>query len=447
MAADIFAETPGRIHLIAKAFGAVLVLFPFAYLASTRFPSLFAALATAALAAFAVAPFSGAAEIGLALFLVCGLSFLTVSADDSGMRARVEGALGGAALYVLWLLNPAFALIGFVLLSACPFMTGKFGLWRYATALCVFVLFATIAEIFAPGMNAARAAAAPDSMNPGALLKGGESVIGLGGAAYAAAIVIFSSAVFGGRTHWKNWAAALGLLAAGFLAARITGANALPVFALSAGLACFSVASPFYDGLFRDHDRASVAVALTAAALTLFWTGAISVHAIGQFTLQYRAAANAPENIRSELALVQPGGPTIAKWVEEGRFSTPEAREFFALTPVDQSAMLLEAASRARKLTEEGFDVAFLTGADTACVLADVRECQADGNAAAHKASVVFVPRLDMDPKTAAAKGRAEALLYTQFKMVERTALWEIWVRRDTPAPANLFHITEGLYR
>jgi hypothetical protein len=379
--------------------------------------------------------------------MICGLSFVTVSADDCAVRARLEGALGGVVLYALWLLNPAFALVAFVLLSVCPFMTGKYGLWRYATALCLFVLFATIAEILAPGINAARAAAAPETLNMRALLAGGESAIGLGAAAYAAVIVIFTSAVFGGRAHWKNWAAAAGLLLAGFLVARLTGANALPVFSLSAGLACFSVASPFYDGLFRDHDRASVAVALSAAALTLFWTGAISVHAIGQFSLQYQAAKDAPENIRSELALVQPGGPTIAKWVEEGRFSTPEARELFALTPVDQSAMLLEAASRARKLTAEGLNVAFLTGADTACVLAEDRECRADGNAAAQKANVVFVPRLDMDPKTAEAKGRAEALLYTQFKIVERTALWEIWVRQDLSAPANLFQMPEVSYR
>ncbi len=133
--------------------------------------------------------------------------------------------------------------------------------------------------------------------------------------------------------------------------------------------------------------------------------------------------------------------------MEEGRFSTPEAREFFALTPVDQSAMLLEAAARARTLAANGLDIAFLTGADTACVLAEDRKCQADGPAAAEKANVIFVPRLEMDPKSAEAKGRAEALLYTQFKMVERTALWEIWVRRDSGAPANLFQMSESLYR
>ncbi len=447
MAADIFVDTPGRVHLVAKAIAALLVLYPFAFFASTRFPALFASVATAALAAFTAAPFSGVSELGLALFLVCGLSFVSVSADDSVSRAQVEGVLGGVILMMLWLLNPAFALIGFILLSACPFLTGRFGLWRYVCAFAAFALLAIIAEIAAPGINAARATAAPESLKLHTMLSGGQSAMGLGGAAYAAVIVILASVVFGGRAHWKNWAAACGLMVIGLIAARLSGANALPVFALAAGLACFSVASPFYDGLFRDHDRASVATALCAAALTLFWTGAIAVHAVGQFSLQYQAAKSAPEDIRTQLALVQPGGSMIAKWVEEGRFSTPEAREFFALTPVDQSAMLLEAAARARLLTAEGLDVAFLTGADTACVLASARECQADGPAAANKASVVFVPRLDMDPKTVEAKGRAEALLYTQFKMVERTALWEIWVRRDSAAPSSLFQMSEALYR
>jgi hypothetical protein len=100
--------------------------------------------------------------------------------------------------------------------------------------------------------------------------------------------------------------------------------------------------------------------------------------------------------------------------------------------------MLLEAADRARILTREGYDVAFLTGADTACVIANARACSADGPAAAKGANVVFVPRIDFDDATAKAKGRAEALLYTEFKMVERTALWDVWVRRGVKLPAGL---------
>ncbi|MGE0408309.1 MAG: hypothetical protein AB7P23_03495, partial [Amphiplicatus sp.] len=85
-----------------------------------------------------------------------------------------------------------------------------------------------------------------------------------------------------------------------------------------------------------------------------------------------------------------------------------------------------------------GLDVAILTGADAACVIAEKRACEADGAKAADAADVVFAPRLDLDPATAAAKGRAEALLYTEFKLVDQTALWEIWVRRGATLPAEL---------
>ncbi|NWG91923.1 MAG: hypothetical protein HXY21_05375, partial [Parvularculaceae bacterium] len=152
--------------------------------------------------------------------------------------------------------------------------------------------------------------------------------------------------------------------------------------------------------------------------------------------LQFKTASTSEANVRAAFGLVQPGGPSIARWIEEGRFSTPEARELFALGPVDQSAILLEAADRARTLTREGLDVAFLTGADTACVIAGERRCSADGFSAAKAAEVVFVPRLDFDEATAAARGRSEALLYTEFKMVERNPLWEIWVRRGVSLPA-----------
>ncbi|VAV91174.1 hypothetical protein MNBD_ALPHA05-2231, partial [hydrothermal vent metagenome] len=131
-----------------------------------------------------------------------------------------------------------------------------------------------------------------------------------------------------------------------------------------------------------------------------------------------------------------------------GRFSTVEAREFFALAPVDQSMMLLEAAGRAKSMAAEGWGVAILTGADTACVLAERRQCEATGDAAASLANVVFVPRLDLDPATTAAIGRAEALLYTEFKLVEQTPVWEIWVRRGATVPASLLSTSGAvLYR
>jgi ketol-acid reductoisomerase len=66
--------------------------------------------------------------------------------------------------------------------------------------------------------------------------------------------------------------------------------------------------------------------------------------------------------------------------------------------------MLLEAADRARQISRYGVDVAILTGADAACVIAEKRACDRDGAAAADGAKVVFVPRLDLDPATAAAE-------------------------------------------
>ena len=192
--------------------------------------------------------------------------------------------------------------------------------------------------------------------------------------------------------------------------------------------------------LFSNHDRASVATALTASTLTCFWTIAIIINAFGQFSLQNQVSADTPEEIKSELALVQPGGPTIARWVEEGRFSTPEAREYFALAPIDQSVMLLEAASRAKTISEQGLEVAILTGADTACILTQMRNCRANGAEAAAGAKVVFVPRLDLDPGTAETKDKAEALLYTEFELIERSALWEIWVRRGVSLPGNFLN-------
>ena len=300
----------------------------------------------------------------------------------------------------------------------------------------------------APGLNAARAYAASEIFGIADVFAAAETGVHLGGAAFSAMLVLGAAAIFGGREHVWAWGSAAGVAVVAFAAARVAGADAAPVFALAAGVACFSVASPFYDGVFRDHDRASVSMGLTVAALTLFWSGTLVFQSAGQFALQHQTAQTAPDDIRRELALVQPGGPTVSRWLEEGRFSTVEARKYFALAPVDQSAMLLEAAERARAMTATGLDVAILAGADVACLVTERRACRADGPDAARRADVVFAPRLDLGPSATAAKGRAEALLYTEFRLTERTALWEIWVRRDAP-PALLkpSGAEVGLYR
>ena len=435
---DAFAETPGRIHLIAKAVSSLMVVAPMAYFAVSRLPIVAGAALTAMLAAYVAAPLAGPAEFALALFLVCGVCFLFPSADNAAGRARFEGFLAGVCLFALWLLNPVFSLLGFIALSACPFLSGPRGLVRYAATLLVFTACAGATELAVPGLNVARAAAASGTLNMGFSFSAGESAFGLGPVAVSAALVLAMTSVFGGREHSRGAATAAAFAAAAFIAARAVDANPLPVFILASALAAFSVLSPFYDGLFRNHDRASVATALGAAALPIFWAAAMAIHAAGQFSLQHQIARTVPQDIRSELALVQPGGPTIARWIEEGRFSTPEAREFLALAPVDQSAMLLEAASRARAIVADGHEVAILAGADAACVLAPQRGCRADSNKAAVDATVVFAPRLDLGPAAAAARGRAEALLYTEFRMVEETPFWEVWVRRDAGSLGNV---------
>jgi len=142
---------------------------------------------------------------------------------------------------------------------------------------------------------------------------------------------------------------------------------------------------------------------------------------------------------------VQPEGPTVAQWLEEGRFSTSEARALFSLAPVDQSEVLLAAVAEARALTKDGHAVAILTEADIACVFIAENNCYANGTAAAGAASIVLAPRLDLDPATVLAKGRAEAFLYSEFKLVNQSSLWEMWVRRDTSTLQSLTAITPSI--
>lgn len=435
-AGDLFFDAPGRIHLAAKACAALFAALPLAYFSCVRFPAAAAVLLTAGVAAFVAAPFAGPLEVSLAFFLALAAALITAPADEGAGRARIEGVVAGGLLFALWVSNPIIALLGFLALSACPFLTGRRRLDRYLAALLVALLLAGGAEIASPGLTLARAGAVSGALAAANGIAGAAGVWGLAGVAASTAIVLFAAAVFGGREHARAWATAAVFLVVSLVAARLAGAQATPLFALAAAIATFSVSSPFYDGVFRQHDRASIAIAASAAALTLFWTAAITVQSAGQFALQMQTAATAPANVRAAFGLVQPGGPSIARWIEEGRFSTPEARELFALAPVDQSEILLEAADRARMLTKEGLIVAFLTGADTACVIATARACRADGLHAAKDAKVVFVPRLDFDAETAAVKGRSEAFLYSEFKMVERTALWDVWVRRGVSLPA-----------
>lgn len=436
MIGDQLTDTPGRIHLFARAMAALLIALSCAYIAIARFPAIVAVLFTAALAAHAASPFSGAEDLAFSIFLVTATSLISRPADETIARARIEGLIGGLGLACLWLSAPVFPFVGLATLALAPFIGGRHGLIRYLAAALIFCGFVAAVEMASPGFNISRLALAADML--GGPRTFGEGSLALGGVAAGTLVVILAAGVFGGLEHWRGWGVSAFLLFLALIAARLGGANPSPAFLLAAALAVFSVASPFYDGVFRDHDRASVSLALAAAGLALFWTGAEIAHNSRQLFLQAEAAKDAPANIRAELGVVQPGGPTIARWIEEGRFSTPEARELFALAPIDQSAMLLEAAARAKEFAKYGFDVAILTGSDSACVIAERRDCRADGAKAASLANIVFVPRIDLDPGTKAARDRAEALLFTEFKLAEQSALWEIWIRRGAQLPAEI---------
>lgn len=430
--ADLAASTPGRIHLLSKAIAASILAIPLAFLLCVRFPTVQAILFSAAFAAFNCAPFAGTNEIALTYYIAFAIVTLCAPTDNTRERAIVEGAIGSFLLFALWMMAPVISLLGFLTLAACPFVSGMRGFDRYLSILILFAVLVGLSELALPGLNSVRADVVTSAVSGDEMMRVSRGV-GLVGIAVSTAIVIFASAVFGGRAHWRGWAVASTFLCLSFAAAQLIDANAMPLFVVAAAIACLSVASPFYDGIFRAHDRASIAVSASVAALTMFWTGAMIVHASGQMALQYRVAKTAPHAITAELGLVQPGGPQIAQWIEEGRFSTPEARELLALAPVDQSMMLLDAAIRAQHYEDAGANVAILTKADTACVIRSSRKCQGDGNAAAIASNIVLVPRIDLSSATAAVKAKAEVLLYTEFKMIEQTPFWDVWVRRENP--------------
>ena len=432
---DHYADTAGRIHLIAKALSAAIIAIPLAIYASARLPVLPGILLIVALTAFVAAPFAGVLEFGLALLLVLCFACLAPSASPSVWRARIEGALGGVCLFALWMLHPVFSLAGFLALSGCPFIPKNRGLTRYMLTLSVFSVMAIVAEYFAPGTNFARSSAVSAILAEHGGSGDRSTMFGWSGVIISSGVVFAMVMIIGGANRVMAWAPGLTVVVIGACAAKLVGVSALPVFALAASMACFSMVSPFYDGIFVDHDRASISAGFSAGALTLFLSASLALSGVNQFALQMNAIKEAPREARAEFGLVQPGGPTIAHWVEEGRFSAPEARDLFALTPTDQTAMLLEISNEVRRISRD-VAVAILTHADTACVIAAQQPCRADGPAAANVASVVLVPRLPLDRETENAKTEAEVLLYTEFKLAEQTALWDIWVRRGVSVPS-----------
>lgn len=434
---DFLFEAPGRIHLGAKALAALIAAAAVAAFASVRFSLAPAALLTVATAAYVAAPLSGAAEGAIALLFAAATAFLTAPAQETRWRAVLEGAAGGLLLVALWMSNSLLALFGVAALSACPFLTGRRGFIRYAGAIAAATLVTALIETTAPGAAAARAASVTQALSAAG---GAKTLAAFDIAAHAsgALIVLLVAAIFGGRQHARNIFTAASFLLVGWAAALVAGAEAALVFPFAAAIAVFSTSSPFYDGVFRAHDRASIAVSGAAALLTLGLGAGLLAQSAEQFVRQARAAAAAPAATLNAFAIVQPPEPAIARWVAEGRFATAEARALFPLTPADQSAMLIAAGEQARRLGAQGYEVAILAEGDIACVIAGRRDCARDGRAAAARAKIVFVPRADFDAAGAALKGRSEAMLYTEFRKIDQTADWDIWVRRGVTLPATL---------
>lgn len=429
------ADSPGRAHLIAKGLAAAVIAVQASMLLSARLPSLAAIVITAALSAYAAAPFSGPSEFALALMLTTAAALSCPPNRANSAKAIADGVLIGLGAASLWFLDPlmAFALAPIAVLGA---FHGKSSLVSAISAAVLFCLVAASIDVFSRGFNESRLVLALPRVvtaSPTEMASAGSL-----GVSATAAIVIFCAAVFGGREQWRSWASGVAVALCGAGAAYFARTYAAPALFVASAIAVFSIPSPFYNGVFRNHDRASVSLALASGALALFWAGAATLSVGGQLAFQINAASDAPADIRAELGLIQPGGRTLAQWVAEGRVAAASAREAFAMAPADQSAVLLDGARRAREIAGHGVGVAILTGADAACVIAEGRPCAADGPRAARESEIVLVPRLDLDRATAEAKARAEVLLYTDFRLAEQTDLWDVWVRRNASLPSDL---------
>ncbi len=438
MAADVLFEAPGRIHLGAKAIAAFLAASAIGVFAAVRFSLLQAALIAAATAAYVAAPLSGTPETALAFLAAVAVGFLCAPADGSRTRALAEGALGGLLLFALWMSHSALALAGVLALAACPFLSGARGLFRYGAAIAAVAAAVGAGEILSPGLVAARAEHAASAFAAAASIPSSASVFDVATLAAAALIALVVSAIFGGDQHRRNWMTAFAFLAIGWAAALVAGASPAILFLAAAALAVFSTSSPFYDGVFRAPDRASIAVSGGAGAIALGLGLALIIQSANQFVRQAEAAAAAPKPVLEAFAVVQPPELAVERWMREGRFRTAEARAMFPLAPADQTAMLLDAAREARALGEAGYETAILARGDIACVIAGRRDCATDGRTAAARAQIVLVPRFDLDAAGAATAGKAEALLYTEFRRLSETPQWDIWIRRGVALPETL---------
>lgn len=434
-AADSIFATPGRILLGAKALSALIAATAVIAIACVRFPFAQTALLAASTAAFVAAPFSGVNETLLALLAAAAIAFVCAPAQSSKTRALAEGALGGGVLATLWMSSPALALIGAVALTACPFISGRGGFLRYAAAILVVGGLIASFELLFPGSIVARAETVTSTVNSLRDHRISTSTFASTEIGLGACFVLVLAAVFGGATYRGNVWTALAFLLFGAAGAAMVGANASLVFVFSAAIAVFSTSSPFYDGIFRAHDRASVAISGAVGVIALGLGALICMQAAEQFVLQARSTAPASEKNASPFAITKLTQKSNSHWIDDGRIIERELTPDESPEASDQARLLLNVAARVRTLDAAGFKVAILANSDIACVIVGNNDCSADGRTAAARANVVISPRLSLGAGGVSTKERLEGLLYSEFRRIEETPQWDLWVRRDVSLP------------
>lgn len=425
---EAFADTPGRIHLAGKAAAALLLGAAFASVAAVRLPLAFVMAGAAALAAVIVAPAAGADDVAVAALAVILTTLLAPPPAIGRRRAQGEGMMSGVLLFGLWLAGPLFWLCACAALCATPFVAGRLSLLRHVATLIVFAAAIGAAELAAPGLFSARALTVSDFVRKAQMFSATAS---LSWSANAAAIVIVMTLIFGGVEQARGWLIAAGVGAVGVVVETLGGVGAGPIFILAAALAAASTVSPFYDGIFRDHDRGSIAAATAAAALTLSASLASVAGSAAGLAEQARVAQTTDPEVRAALGLAAPPGSAFAEWIAARGGDTATADAAPALTAADQARVFALAFHAARQITARDGNVAILTAPDAACALRLTRVCRKDGLAAVTAADIVYSPRWRLDPATMAARQKSEAMLYTEFTRVEETPFWDVWRRRD----------------
>lgn len=427
--ASFLAGSAGLSLLWAQLAAAVLGFAAMSYLALARFSTAAAAGAALLAAASVAAPLSGAGGYGWSVLLWLAAAALAAPADEGAARLRIEGVLCGLGLFVLWNTTAAFFLAGVFAMLAAPWTGGRRGLAMLLIAAGVATALAAGMYFVAPGLNMARLLAALAELHaaPARLLASGVGITGyLGGAGAALAIV----AIFAGGEEARAWVPAVLFAAVSFILAAICGANAAPGVILAALIACFSTASPFYDGVFAAKERGAVAAALGAGALSLLGVVHFAAYSTGLAAAQYEAARTAPDALK-RVGLAYAGGTqalSAARWLDDGLVTLKDAHADGLFSPAVRALALAQGAEFAQQRGRGR--IAILASADVATAFFARKAGAIDGRRAAADADFVLAPRFALENNSAAVNDSAEGLLFSQFRLADETPLWQVWERR-----------------